>query len=81
MVAPFMLRRVKTDKRIIADLPDKLETVDYVEMSKKQVVLYRKVVADMEENLHKWKEAGTCVPARMKKKNICYRKHIVFYAI
>ena len=43
MVAPFMLRRVKTDKRIIADLPDKLETVDYVEMSKKQVVLYRKV--------------------------------------
>ena len=28
--------------------------------------------------LHKWKEAGTFVPARMKKKNI-YRKLIAFY--
>ena len=25
----------------------------------------------MRKNLHKWKEAGTFVPARMKKKNIC----------
>ncbi len=49
MIAPFMLRRVKTDKSIIADLPEKLETVDYVSLSKKQVVLYRKTVAEMEQ--------------------------------
>ena len=30
MVSPFMLRRVKTDKKIISDLPEKLESVDYV---------------------------------------------------
>ena len=51
MVSPFLLRRVKTDKRIISDLPEKLETVDYVALSKKQVVLYRKLVADMEQKL------------------------------
>lgn len=51
MVAPFMLRRVKTDKKVIADLPEKLEKIDYVTMSKKQVVLYRRVVAELEEKL------------------------------
>lgn len=51
MVSPFLLRRVKTDKRIISDLPEKLDTVDYVSLSKKQVVLYRKLVSDMERKL------------------------------
>ena len=51
MVSPFLLRRVKTDKRIISDLPEKLEMVDYVSLTKKQVVLYRKVVSDMEQKL------------------------------
>lgn len=51
MTAPFMLRRVKTDKRIIADLPEKLEMVEHVSLSKKQAVLYRKAVADMEQRL------------------------------
>ena len=74
MVAPFMLRRVKTDKRIISDLPDKLETVDYVEMSKKQVVLYRKVVADMEErilNSDGIERRGVVLATIMKLKQIC----------
>lgn len=51
MVAPFLLRRMKTDKSIIADLPDKLEMNDYVNLSKRQVVLYRKTVADMEQRI------------------------------
>ena len=74
MVAPFMLRRVKTDKRIISDLPDKLETVDYVEMSKKQIVLYRKVVADMEErilNSDGIERRGVVLATIMKLKQIC----------
>jgi len=45
MTAPFMLRRVKTDKRIIADLPEKLEMTEHVSLSKKQAV------ADMERRL------------------------------
>lgn len=34
---------------MITDLPEKVETVDYVSLSKKQVVLYRKLVAELEE--------------------------------
>ena len=48
MISPFLLRRVKTDKKIISDLPDKLEQVDYVPLSKKQMVLYRKLLAETE---------------------------------
>ena len=51
MISPFLLRRVKTDKKIISDLPDKQEQVDYVELSKKQAVLYRKLIADTQEAL------------------------------
>ena len=74
MISPFMLRRVKTDKRIISDLPDKLETVDYVEMSRKQVVLYRKAVADMEKKiLHAdgIERRGLVLATIMKLKQIC----------
>ena len=46
MISPFMLRRVKTDKKIISDLPEKVEANAYVGLSKKQIVLYRKTVAD-----------------------------------
>ena len=46
MIAPFLLRRVKTDKKIISDLPDKLEQIDYVALSPKQTVLYRKLLSD-----------------------------------
>lgn len=51
MISPFMLRRVKTDKRIISDLPEKVELLDYAALSKKQTVLYRKAVADMEQRV------------------------------
>ena len=51
MIAPFMLRRVKTDKKIISDLPEKLEQSDYIELSKKQAVLYRKLLAETEDSL------------------------------
>lgn len=51
MISPFLLRRVKTDKKIIPDLPDKQEQVEYVELSKKQAVLYRKLIADTQERL------------------------------
>lgn len=50
-IAPFLLRRVKTDKRIISDLPDKLEQIDYVTLSPKQAVLYRKLLAETQEKV------------------------------
>ena len=53
MISPFILRRLKTDKTIISDLPDKIETTDFVPLSKKQAVLYRKRVDELQEILEK----------------------------
>lgn len=33
MVSPFILRRLKTDKTIISDLPDKMEITEHVDLS------------------------------------------------
>ncbi len=74
MVAPFLLRRVKTDKRVIADLPEKLEMVDYAQLSRKQAVLYRKVVSDMEralESAEGMERRGLILSVIMKLKQIC----------
>ena len=51
MISPFLLRRVKTDKKIISDLPEKLEQTDYVELSAKQAVLYRKLLTQTQDRL------------------------------
>lgn len=58
MISPFMLRRVKTDKAVIADLPDKMEQVEYVSLSRKQVVLYRKYVSELAKKLNDNEMAG-----------------------
>lgn len=74
MITPFMLRRVKTDKEIISDLPDKLEQVDYVMLSKKQTVLYRKYVADLAvklEELDGMQRRGLVLASLTKLKQIC----------
>lgn len=74
MVAPFMLRRVKTDKSIIADLPEKLETIDYANLAKKQIVLYRKVVSDLEKKLEEadgMERRGLVLSTLIKLKQIC----------
>lgn len=51
LVSPFILRRLKTDKSIIHDLPDKVEIVDHVNLSKRQVVLYKKQVEKLKEDI------------------------------
>lgn len=74
MIAPFMLRRVKTDKKIISDLPDKVENIDYVIPSKKQTVLYRKYINDLEKRLEEAEgieRRGIVLGALSKLKQIC----------
>lgn len=44
MTAPFMMRRLKTDKSIISDLPDKIETNEYATLTKEQASLYEETV-------------------------------------
>lgn len=41
---PFMLRRLKTDKNIISDLPDKVENDQYCNLTPEQAALYQAVV-------------------------------------
>lgn len=74
MIAPFMLRRIKTDKKIISDLPDKIEQIDYVMISKKQTVLYRKMVSDIEKKLEEAEgieRRGIVLASLTKLKQIC----------
>ena len=43
-VAPFLLRRLKTDPKVIGDLPEKIERRDYCPLSREQAHLYEAVV-------------------------------------
>ena len=51
LVRPYILRRLKTDKTIIADLPDKTEVYAYCGLSKKQAALYEKSVHELKTAL------------------------------
>lgn len=48
---PFILRRLKTDKTVISDLPEKIETKTYCSLTKEQASLYKAVLADVERAL------------------------------
>ena len=51
LTGPFVLRRLKTDRSIIADLPDKLEMPVYCPLTKEQASLYLAVVKEAEKEL------------------------------
>ncbi len=48
---PFILRRVKTDRTIIEDLPEKQEMKVYTQLSREQGLLYQARVDQMEKDL------------------------------
>lgn len=50
-VSPFVLRRLKTDKNVISDLPDKMVLNDYCYLSKPQAALYEKILNEMMEKI------------------------------
>src|SRR5207248_1104233 len=47
LVRPYILRRLKTDKRVISDLPDKTEVNAFCGLSKHQAALYEHTVRDL----------------------------------
>src|SRR6185312_14258017 len=47
LVRPYVLRRLKTDRAVIADLPDKIEVEAYCALSRKQAALYRQAVDEL----------------------------------
>jgi SNF2 family DNA or RNA helicase len=51
LTGPFLLRRLKTDKTVVSDLPDKLEMKVYCNLTREQTSLYTAVVNDLERTL------------------------------
>jgi len=51
LIRPYILRRLKTDKAVIADLPDKTEIKAYCHLSRKQAALYQQAVRELGEGL------------------------------
>ena len=47
LVKPYILRRLKTDKRVIADLPDKTELNAWCQLALRQAALYQQLVKDL----------------------------------
>ena len=74
VINPFILRRLKTDKSIINDLPDKVEMKAYATLTKKQAVLYSSLVKELEKALYELEgveKKGVVLASLMKFKQIC----------
>ena len=74
LVAPYILRRLKTDRRIVADLPEKTETTRYCRLTRAQVVLYERVVRDLQRDLEANEgiaRRGAVLRALMRLKQVC----------
>jgi SNF2-related domain/SNF2 Helicase protein/Helicase conserved C-terminal domain len=74
LVRPYILRRLKTDKSIIADLPDKTEVKTFCLLSRKQAALYRQAVDDLARQLQDadgMQRRGIVLAFLMRLKQIC----------
>lgn len=74
ITGPFVLRRVKTDKSIIADLPAKMEMKVFCPLTKEQASLYAAVVKETEEDLKSSegiKRKGLILATLSKLKQVC----------
>jgi superfamily II DNA or RNA helicase len=74
LVRPYILRRLKTDKAVIADLPDKTELKAFCQLTRKQAALYRQAVDDLATQLERadgMKRRGVVLASLMRLKQIC----------
>jgi SNF2 family DNA or RNA helicase len=74
LIQPFVLRRVKTDKTIIQDLPDKMEMNVYCNLTQEQASLYEAVVKEMIEKIEESEgieRRGLVLATLMKLKQVC----------
>ncbi len=67
LTRPFILRRLKTDKTIISDLPDKSEIDVYTALSRKQALLYAQTVEALRKALE---EASQDAAPQLKRQGI-----------
>ena len=74
ITGPFVLRRLKTDRTIIADLPEKLEMKEFCNLTREQATLYQAVVDDMLARIDEAEgieRRGLVLATMMKLKQVC----------
>ena len=74
LVRPYILRRLKTDKSVVADLPDKTEVRAFCHLTRKQAALYQQAVAELATELERaegMKRRGVVLASLMRLKQIC----------
>ncbi len=75
LVQPYILRRLKTDRSVISDLPDKVEMAAWCGLSKIQARLYAQAVKDLTQALKEQQEGmkrrGLILSSLMRFKQIC----------
>ncbi len=78
LISPYILRRLKSDKSIIADLPDKTEVDTYCFLTKSQIGLYQQAVQELAQKLEEPAEQqdpmarrGLVLSYLMRLKQIC----------
>ncbi len=74
ITGPFILRRLKTDKTIISDLPDKLEMKIWCNLTPEQASLYQATVTDMMAKIEEAEgieRRGLVLATMTKLKQVC----------
>lgn len=75
IISPFILRRLKTDTKIISDLPEKIEMKTYSNLTPKQALLYQNLVKSLRNALDSTEDGisrkGLILASIMKFKQIC----------
>ena len=75
LVRPFVLRRLKTDSEIVADLPEKTEQIVAATLSREQAVLYESVVRkglqDVEAAAEGIHPRGAILTTLLRLKQVC----------
>ncbi|HEY6358080.1 MAG TPA: DEAD/DEAH box helicase, partial [Vicinamibacterales bacterium] len=74
LVRPYILRRLKTDKSVIADLPEKTEVRAFCQLTRKQAALYQQAVTELTAELERadgMKRRGVVLASLVRFKQIC----------
>jgi len=75
LVRPYILRRLKTDRNVIADLPEKTEMKTWCALTKPQAALYQAAVRELEsvlsEEVEGIRRKGIILAFLMRFKQIC----------
>ncbi len=74
IIQPYILRRLKTDKSLLPDLPDKVERKVFATLSRKQLTLYRALLGKLEASLEEStgiKRRGRVLAFLIQFKQIC----------